>query len=131
MKKIITRHQSLVSYLQEIGLSDGTEEVLSHASADDVRGQDVIGVLPLSLASVAKSVTEVPLALTPADRGQELSLERLREIAGDPVTYRVFSEGSFRSATEEVAISSGLQATYQTDPMTGDGVRSHFEGGDR
>lgn len=86
---IVTRHQSLVDYLQEINLADESTPVLSHATAEDVRGQDVIGVLPLSLASVANSVTEVPLALAPEDRGQELSLARVREIAGAPRTYLV------------------------------------------
>ena len=40
-------------------------------------------------AALAESVTEVPLALTPADRGADLPVERVREIAGDPVTYEI------------------------------------------
>lgn len=88
---IVTRHTALVTYLYEIGLVVEGDEVviLDHATPDEVRGQHVIGVLPLRLAALADSVTEIPLALTPADRGVELPIERVREIAGDPVTYRV------------------------------------------
>jgi hypothetical protein len=86
---VVTRHPSLVALLEERGLVDGTERVVSHATREDIEGNHVIGVLPLSLASAALDVTEVPLALTPEDRGKELGIDRLREIAGDPVTYKV------------------------------------------
>jgi len=49
----------------------------------------VCGVLPHNLSCLTSTFTEVPLRLTPEMRGTELSLETLREIAGDPVTYRV------------------------------------------
>lgn len=87
---VITRHPALVKLLKERGLIDGTEPVLDHATAGDVMGMDVIGVLPLSLACLAKSVTEIPLAMTKElrDRG-ELDLETLREIAGEAQIYQV------------------------------------------
>ena len=86
---VVTRHPALVGYLIEIGLVDSETPVLSHVSEEDVDGEHVVGVLPLRLAALAAKVTEVPLALTPGDRGVELSIERIREIAGEPVTYRV------------------------------------------
>ena len=86
---VITRHPALVDLLRERGLTDGTEPVIDHATPDQVRGRHVIGVLPLSLAVEAESVTEIPLSLTPEDRGKELDLERLRQIAGSPRTYAV------------------------------------------
>ena len=86
---IITRHPALVQLLAERGIIDGTEAVVAHASPEDVRGRHVIGVLPLSLAAMAASVTEVPLSLAPEDRGKELDIQRLREVAGDAVTYVV------------------------------------------
>ena len=85
----VTRHPALVELLCERGIIDGSEPVIEHATADEVRGLHVIGVLPLSLAAEAESVTEVPLSLTPEDRGQELGLDRLRQIAGEPRTYVV------------------------------------------
>ena len=86
---IVTRHQALVALLRERGLIGDEAVVIEHASPDTVRGKDVIGVLPLSLAAIANTITEIPLALTPSDRGIELTLERIREIAGQPVTYKV------------------------------------------
>ena len=90
MKKIIiTRHPALIKYLEEIGVITGDEPVITHATEEDVRGKDVIGVLPLSLASVANRVTEVTLNLTPEMRGRELSLDEIRSVAGDVTTYTV------------------------------------------
>jgi hypothetical protein len=89
MTIIVTRHPALVDYLRERGIVAGDVPVLPHVTEDDVRGRHVIGVLPLHLASVAEMVTEVPLALAPEDRGRELDLARLREVAGAPRTYVV------------------------------------------
>lgn len=86
---VITRHTALVAYLIETGVIAHDTPVLAHATPEDVRGRHVVGVLPLSLAALAVSVTEVPLALTPEDRGRELGIERMREIAGAPVRYTV------------------------------------------
>jgi len=86
---VVTRHPALVAYLREIGAVGPDVEVLSHVTPEQIRGRHMFGVLPLSLACECASVTEVPLSLTPEDRGQELSLERLREIAGAPRTFVV------------------------------------------
>ena len=86
---IVTRHPALVAYLIEIGLCWEGCRVITHATPDDVSGMRVIGVLPLHLAALARSVTEVPLDLPPAMRGQELTLEQVRQYAGTPRTYVV------------------------------------------
>ena len=89
---VVTRHPALVDLLVERGIIDGSEPILEHATANDVRGRHVIGVLPLALAAEAKTVTEVPLSLAPADRGQELGIDRLREVAGTARTYVVLEQ---------------------------------------
>ena len=89
MKVVITRHQALVQYLIELELITAETPVISHASQEAVQGKDVIGVLPLSLACLARSITEIPLSLSPEDRGRELGIERIREIAGSPTTYTI------------------------------------------
>lgn len=86
---VVTRHSSLVEYLKELNLVPDGVEVLTHATPENVSGKDVVGVLPLSLACLANSVTEVPLKLTPELRGVELTLDQVRELAGEPVTYTV------------------------------------------
>lgn len=87
---VVTRHKALVEYLREQGMIDDSCAVINHVTnSEDVIGKDVIGVLPLSLAAKANSVTEIPLRLTPEMRGQELNLETLRKVAGKPVKYKV------------------------------------------
>ena len=86
---IVTRHPALIEYLIDIGIMGAEDAVVSHASIEDIAGKDVIGVLPLSLACHARSVTEVPLALTPEMRGQELTIDQVRSIAGHPTRYFV------------------------------------------
>jgi len=90
---IVTRHAGLVEHLRNIRMyCPGIDVVLEHATPEDIRGCDVIGVLPLNLAVHARSVTEIPLSLTKEDRGQELSVDRVEEIAGSPQTYCIFKE---------------------------------------
>ena len=88
-KIIVTRHQALIDYLKEIGIIDGNEPIVAHATADDVRDKHVIGVVPLSLACLAKKVTEVPLLIPSSMRGKELSIDDMRRYADSPVTYKV------------------------------------------
>lgn len=89
---IVTRHKALIALLRERGLAGEDARVIEHASAKDVRGKHVVGVLPLHLAAMAARVTEIPLAVPQELRGQELDLDTLRRLAGPAVTYRVFRE---------------------------------------
>ena len=86
---VITRHPSLVNYLEEMGLTSKNVQILSHASPDDVRGKNVCGVLPHSLSCLTASFTEVPLVLPAELRGVELTSEQIRKYAAPPVTYIV------------------------------------------
>ena len=87
---VVTRHKALVDYLLDKDIiKEGDYSLIEHADYKDVEGQDVIGVLPLQLASYAKSVTEVPLKLTPEMRGKELTSEEVEQIAEKPVKYIV------------------------------------------
>ena len=86
---VVTRHSALVEYLTELGVVPAGTEVVTHATAEQVRGRHVFGVLPLHLAAEAASVTEVTL-LVPAElRGVELTLEQVRQFAGPLVEYKV------------------------------------------
>lgn len=86
---IITRHPALIELMRERGIAGDSTCILPHATIDDVRGMHVAGVLPYDLAAAARTVTQIPLAITPEERGVELTVERLREIAGEAVTYVV------------------------------------------
>jgi hypothetical protein len=86
---VVTRHAALVTYLVEAGIIGPDARVIEHATDDDVRGRHVIGVLPLRLAAMAETITEVPLIVPPEARGRELSVEDIRTFAGTPTTYCV------------------------------------------
>ena len=87
---VITRHKALLAYLLDKDIiKEGEYSLIEHADYKDVEGQDVIGVLPLQLASYAKSVTEVPLKLTPEMRGKELTFDEVEKVAQEPVQYIV------------------------------------------
>lgn len=87
---VITRHKALLAYLLDKDIiKEGEYKLIEHADYKDVEGQDVIGVLPLQLASYAKSVTEVPLKLTPEMRGKELTFDEVEKVADEPVQYIV------------------------------------------
>ncbi|MFA5387194.1 MAG: CRISPR-associated protein Csx16 [Candidatus Paceibacterota bacterium] len=86
---IVTRHPGLVDYLRELGMVGDGVEIIDHATPEAVTGRHVCGVLPHSLSCLCATFTEVPLRLTPELRGKELDLDTLREIADEPVTYRI------------------------------------------
>ncbi len=86
---MVTRHPALVEYLTELGVVPAGTEVVTHATAEQVRGRHVFGVLPLHLAAEAASVTEVTLRVPAELRGVELTLEQVRQFAGPLVEYKV------------------------------------------
>ena len=86
---VVTRHPALVAYLTELGVVPAGTEVVTHATAEQVRGRQVFGVLPLHLAAEAASVTEVTLRVPAELRGVELTLEQVRQFAGPLTTYKV------------------------------------------
>lgn len=89
---IVTRHKALVQYLIETGMVTAETPVISHVTSKDVEDKHVIGVLPMHLAALAATVTEVPLDIPAELRGKELDLEQVRRFAGDPVKYSVRKE---------------------------------------
>lgn len=93
---VITRHPALVELLIERGVvQPGIFTLIEHATLEDIRGRHVIGVLPFDMAAEALSITLIPLTLEPEDRGKELTIERLREIAADqPRSYVVLPTGA-------------------------------------
>lgn len=83
---IITRHRSLATYLRGLGIK---APIVTHAEPADVHGKHICGVVPLSLASHAKSVTVVPLHIPQSKRGCELTYADLCAVADAPQRYVV------------------------------------------
>ena len=86
---VVTRHGGLVDYLKDIGRVPHDVEVVPHATAENVLGRRVIGVLPNRLAASAFCITEVSLDIPPDLRGKELSKEQVGQYATGVVTYVV------------------------------------------
>lgn len=87
MKVLVTRHEALVEYFKELGIK--FDKVISHATEEDVRGNDVYGILPLHLASLANTVTTIDMNLPAEMRGKELSLEDIEKYFTGMSTYKV------------------------------------------
>lgn len=87
MKILVTRHPALVEHFSNMGIT--FDKVITHATVEDVTGNDVYGVLPLHLASLANTVTTVDMDLPAEMRGKELSLEDIEKYFTGMSTYKV------------------------------------------
>lgn len=87
MKVLVTRHEALVEYFLNMGII--FDNVITHATAEDVTGNDVYGVLPLHLASLANTVITIDMNLPAEMRGKELSLSDIETYFTGMSTYQV------------------------------------------
>ncbi len=84
---IVTRHNGLIQWLKNHGIEG---QVIPHVeSPEQIRGKDVIGVLPLSLASVTRSIWTVDMDLPPEARGKDLSPEEMDRFGAHLMKYEV------------------------------------------
>ena len=87
---IVTRHESYVSHLVNIGVIEPGCRVVAHATPDAVAGKHVVtSGLPLHLAALAAKLTTVGLFVPAELRGKELSLEEVAQYAHPPASYIV------------------------------------------
>lgn len=87
MKVLVTRHEALVEYFLNMGII--FDNVITHATPEDVTGNDVWGVLPLHLASLANTVTTIDMNLPAEMRGKELSLTDIETYFTGMSTYQI------------------------------------------
>ena len=94
MKTIITRPPAYTKYLLEEGMiKEGKYEVIEHATPESATGKDVLtSGIPNHLAVLCNTITTVPLWLPLELRGQELSVDQVRQYAKPAQTYRVMPE---------------------------------------
>lgn len=84
---IVTRHEGLVEWLRSHGI---TGRVISHATADDIRGRDVVGALPYHLAALSNSVSVIDMpALREDQRGKDLTPVEMDAAGATMKKYRV------------------------------------------
>lgn len=89
MKKVIvTRHWGLVRWLRQKYPHLMSAELVETATAQDVTGHHVYGVLPLHLAALADKVSVVEFK-TPVRGGMDLSAEQMDEAGAFLRTFKV------------------------------------------
>ena len=87
---VVTKHPAFVEYAKELGVVAGEPTVIAHAVPAVIAGNIVVtSGLPLHLAELAETVTTIPLNLPAELRGQELTIEQMREFAEPPATFKV------------------------------------------
>ena len=102
-KLVVTRHQGAVDWLVRHGHVGPDVDVVAHATADNVAGKDVFGVLPLHLAAVAGRVNSIDLPNLPADRrGTDLSADDMDAFGAVLTGYVVLTSGQFDSLQDAV-----------------------------
>ena len=84
----VSRHTALQQYCREIGLISQEVPCFKKVQIKDIKDKDVIGALPLELASYTRSYTEIPLKCR-VIKGEELSIEDIRMGALSPRKYKV------------------------------------------
>jgi len=84
---IVTRHTGLVEWLQRHGI---TGKVIPYVdNIDEIKGKHIVGVLPLSLAAYADTVTTVDMEFTPDKRGVDISADEMDLYKPTLNTYKV------------------------------------------
>lgn len=101
-KVFVGRHKALYEYCKEIGIIDNETPFYRRVNINKIRGKEVVGTLPLELASYAKKYTEIPLKCH-AEPGLELTIEDIRMSALAPRTYKIFLLDESNSDTSEIA----------------------------
>ncbi|WP_156298869.1 CRISPR-associated protein Csx16 [Streptobacillus canis] len=86
---VVTRHKTLVEYLKNNNIISKDCEVIEHASAENVKDKDVIGVLPHSLSCLTNTFTEIVLNIPFEKRGMELTLEEIEKYILSIKKYKV------------------------------------------
>jgi hypothetical protein len=84
MTIIVTCHPAAVAFIRAEYPEMADARVLASATLDDVRGADVIGNLPLSMAALCRRYRVVEFS-DPPPRGEEYSSEAMR--AAGPVLW--------------------------------------------
>lgn len=86
---IVTRHAGAADWLREHHPEFGNCEVLAHASPEDLKGNKVIGVLPIHLAALCGEYWHLTMSLPPEARGKELTAEDMEQYGCSIQRYRV------------------------------------------
>jgi len=92
MKRVIvSRHPAAIEFIRNELPQFSDAPVLASATADDVRGADVAGNLPLDLAAEARVVRAIVYPEGRAPRGAEYTVEQIYECGAAIKSFYVFA----------------------------------------
>lgn len=91
MQIVITRHPEFEKLLIELGyIKKGEYTLITHISdIDQIRGKNVIGILPLNLAAHTKSVLFPTWKIPNSFRGKEWTYEETKKFFRGMHKYKV------------------------------------------
>ena len=73
---VVTRHPETIKVLKENGIISDSDTLMEHVKPRDVMGKDVLGTLPINLASYCRSVTFVKWNIPQEARGKQWTLKQ-------------------------------------------------------
>ena len=85
----VSRHPGAIAWIQKHHPEFGEAKVIGHATPGDIKGNRIIGVLPVDLASLAGEYWHLTMRLPPEARGKELSLEEMEQYGCSIERYEI------------------------------------------
>jgi len=86
---IVTRHKGALKWLQKYHPEFKDCKVNDHVSPEDLKGNIVVGVLPVHLASMCVEYWHMEMDVPREYRGKELSLEDMERFGCHITRYNV------------------------------------------
>lgn len=91
---IVSRHPAAIEFIRNELPEFSDAPALASVTADDVRGKDVAGNLPLDLAAEARVVRAIVYPAGRAPRGAEYTIEDMYEAGAAIKAFYVFAAQS-------------------------------------
>ena len=87
-KLIVSRHDGAIEWLREELTDFAEREIVESVTPEQVKGADVVGNLPLFLASLCAEFRAIEFAGAPP-RGAEYGAQEMRQAGARLVAYKV------------------------------------------
>lgn len=88
-KILITRHPDVIKLLKELKVIDSETTIIDHATAEDIKGKEVIGILPIDLAAHCSKVHSIIWNIPIEARGRDWTYEETKRYYSGIKTYIV------------------------------------------
>lgn len=114
---VVTRHSALVAYLLEQNIiTEGNYTVMQHVTVEDIKGKDVVGVIPLWMVNHVATITSVTMTIPKELYGKDLTLEEMRPFINGTSTYTSQKKKLYGSHVFNIAVSPYKNLETLVDP---------------